>query len=80
MSGPARLDALARQLLGALRAEPLDADQLAAWLGVIPAAVSAELDALIGAGLVHPVTVEDGRRAWGLTVKGSARLVGRGGR
>jgi hypothetical protein len=69
------LDGLARELLKALRGEPLDVRQLAVELAVIPVAVTGELNALIEAGLVHPVTVESGRQAWGLTVKGRTRLM-----
>jgi predicted ArsR family transcriptional regulator len=75
VSGP---DGLAGELLLALRSEPLDVHQLAAELAVIPVAVSAELEGLIEAGLIHAVTVESGRQAWGLTVRGRARVAGWG--
>jgi len=64
----------ALELLLALRPEPLDVDQLAAELAVIPAAVMAELERLIEAGLVDAVIVESGRRAWGLTIRGRSRI------
>lgn len=76
MSASGGLSPFAGELLLALRCEPVDVDQLAAALGVIPAAVMAELEALIEAGLVGAVTVESGRQAWGLTVKGRWRMGG----
>jgi predicted ArsR family transcriptional regulator len=63
-------------LVRALRSEPLDVDQLAMALGVIPAAVMAELEVLTDAGLVGVVTVEGTRQAWGLTMKGRSRVGG----
>lgn len=74
MSGPDRLSASAREFLQALYGEPLDVHQLAAELAVIPVAVMSELEGLIDAGLVHAVTMESGRQAWGLTVRGRSRL------
>jgi hypothetical protein len=71
MSG---IDGLGPDLLRALRDEPLDVHQLAAELAVIPVAVTTELKALMDRGLVPGVTMESGRRAWGLTVKGRTRL------
>jgi predicted transcriptional regulator len=59
------LDGLGRELLRALRAEPLDVHQLAAEIAVIPVAVTTELKALADRGLVHGVTMESGRQAWG---------------
>ena len=70
------LDGLRRDVPRALRHEPLDVNQLAAELAVIPVAVTAELRALSEAGLIHGVTMETGRQAWGLTVKGRSRLAG----
>jgi len=70
------IDGLARELLRALRDEPLDVHQLAVQLAVIPVAVTAELTALMRSGLVHGVTMERGRQAWGLTVKARTRLAG----
>lgn len=64
----------AGELLRALRCEPLGIGQLAAALGVISAAVGAELEGLVEAGLVQTVSVESGGAAWGLTVKGYARI------
>jgi len=69
------LDELGRDVLRALRDEPLDVHQLAAELAVIPVAVTAELRALSEAGLIHE-TMETGRQAWSLTVKGRTRLAG----
>ena len=69
------LDELGRDVLLALRDEPLDVHQLAAELAVIPVAVTAELRALSEAGLIHETT-ETGRQAWSLTVKGRTRLAG----
>ncbi len=40
--------------------------------GAVP--VTAELEGLIEAGLVHAVTVESGRQAWGLTIRGRSRI------
>jgi hypothetical protein len=60
----------------ALRDEPLDVHQRAPELAVIPVVVTAELKELMDRGLVHGVTMESGRQAWGLTVKGRARLAG----
>ena len=74
MSGGGSIDRLGRELLLALRDEPLDVHQLAAELAVIPVAVTAELTALMGSGLVHGATMESGRHAGGLTVKGRTRL------
>jgi predicted transcriptional regulator len=68
------LDSLGRDVLRALRDEPLDVHQLAAELAVIPVAVTAELRALSEAGVIHGVTMETGRQAWGLTVSGRTRL------
>ena len=76
MSASGGLSPLAGELLLALRSEPLDVDQLAAALGVIPAAVMGELEGLIEAGLVDAVSVESGGQAWGLTVKGWSRVGG----
>jgi len=76
MSGGDGIDGLGRELLCVLRDEPLDVHQLAADLGVILVAVTAELKALIHAGLVHAMTAADGRQAWGLTVKGRTRRTG----
>jgi hypothetical protein len=70
------LDGLGRDVLRALRDEPLDVQQLAVELAVISVAVTAELRALSEAGLIHGVTMETGRQAWGLTVKGRTRLAG----
>ncbi|HUA49376.1 MAG TPA: ArsR family transcriptional regulator [Solirubrobacteraceae bacterium] len=67
---------LGRDVLRALRNEPLDVHQLAAELAVIPVAVTAELRALSEAGLIHGETMETGRQAWSLTVKGRTRLAG----
>jgi predicted ArsR family transcriptional regulator len=58
-----------------LRSEPQDVDELAAALGVIPAAVMAELEVLTEPGLVGVVTV-GARRSWGLTMKGWSLVVG----
>jgi predicted ArsR family transcriptional regulator len=76
VSASGGLSSFAGELLIALRSEPLDVDQLAAALGVIPAAVMAELEGLMEARVVHPVTVDSGRQAWGLTVKGWSRIGG----
>jgi hypothetical protein len=77
VSASGGLSPLAGELLLALRSEPLDVDQLAAALGVIPAAVTAELQGLIGAaGLIDAASVESGRRAWGLTAEGHSRIGG----
>jgi predicted ArsR family transcriptional regulator len=76
VNGPGEPDGLARELLMALRSEPLDVHQLAVDLGVIPVTVMAELEWLVELGLVHAVAVESGRQAWGLTVKGRTRLAG----
>jgi predicted ArsR family transcriptional regulator len=78
MSGAGELDGFAHELLVALRHEPLDVHQLAAELAVIPVAVTAELEGLIEFGLVHGVTVDSGRQAWGLTIRGRS-FVARGG-
>ena len=40
---------------------------------MIPVAVTAELRAVSEAGLVHGVTMETGRQAWGLTVRARTR-------
>jgi predicted ArsR family transcriptional regulator len=61
-------------LLLALCSQPLDVDQLAAELGLIPVAVTSEVHELIEAGLVHAVTMETERLAWGLTVRGRSRV------
>jgi len=74
MSGSDALSALARRFLLALRSEPLDVDQLAVELGVIPAAVMSELQALIEAGFVQAVRMESGRQAWRLTGPGRSRV------
>jgi hypothetical protein len=74
VSGSDGLSASAREFLLALRGEPLDVDRLAADLAVIPVAVTVELEGLIKAGLVHAVTVESGRQAWGLTIRGRSRI------
>ena len=63
----------ARDLLLALRADPLDVRQLAVDLAVIPVAVTGELKALTEAGLVHAVTMDSGRQGWGLTIRGRSR-------
>jgi predicted ArsR family transcriptional regulator len=76
MSTADGIDGLGRELLRALRAEPLDVPQLAVDLGVIPVAVTTEVDALMERGLVHGVTVERGRQAWGLTIKDRSGLAG----
>jgi predicted ArsR family transcriptional regulator len=68
------LSASQRELLLALRREPLDVHQLAADLAVTRVAVAAELDVLIEFGLVHGVTVDSGRQASGLTVRGRSRI------
>jgi hypothetical protein len=68
------LSASAREFLQALRSEPLEVHQLAVDLAVIPVAVTAELEGLINAGLIHAVTVESGRQAWGLTIRGRSRI------
>jgi hypothetical protein len=70
------VDRLGHELLRALREEPLDVHNLAAQLAVIPVAVTAKLGALMESALVHGVTMESGRQAWGLTVKGRTRLAG----
>jgi len=70
------LDELGRDVLRALRDEPLDVHQLAAELAVIPVAVTAELRALSEAGLIRGVTMETGSQAWGLTLNGRTRLAG----
>jgi predicted ArsR family transcriptional regulator len=74
VSGSDGLSASARAFLLALRGGPLDVHQLVAELAVIPVAVAAELEGLIEAGLVHAVTVESGRQAWGLTIRGRSRI------
>jgi predicted ArsR family transcriptional regulator len=76
MSTSGGLSPLAGELLLALRSEPLDVDQLAAALGVIPAAVMAELQGLMKAGLIDAASVESGRQAWGLTAEGHSRIGG----
>ncbi len=74
MIAPDGLSALARELLLALRSEPLDVHQLTADLGASSVMIAAELEMLIEFGLVHGVTVESGRQAWGLTVRGRSRI------
>jgi predicted ArsR family transcriptional regulator len=74
VSGSDGLSASAREFLQALRSGPLDVQQLAADLAVIPVAVTAELEGLIEAGLVHAVTVDSGRQAWGLTIRGRTHI------
>lgn len=74
MSGSDRLSASARQLLLALGSEPLDIHQLAADLVATRVVVAAELQMLVKAGLVHAVTTQSGRQAWGLTVRGRSRI------
>ncbi len=74
MSGADGFSGSALELLLALRSEPLDVDQLAAELALIPVAVTAELEGLIEAGLIHAVAVESGRQVWGLTIRGRSRI------
>jgi predicted transcriptional regulator len=74
VSGSDGLSASARELLLALRREPLDVHQLAADLAATRTVVTAELQALIQAGPVHGVTVDSGRQAWGLTIRGRSRI------
>jgi hypothetical protein len=70
-----RFDGLARELLKALRDEPLEVHQLAAELTGIPVAVTAEPKALMNRGLIRSVTISwSGCQAWGLTRKGQLRL------
>jgi predicted ArsR family transcriptional regulator len=76
VNAPGGLSPFAGELVLALRSEALDVDELAAALGVIPAAVMAELEALLEAGLVGVVTVESGRQVWGLTMNGRSRVEG----
>jgi predicted ArsR family transcriptional regulator len=70
------LSEFAGELLLALRSEPLDVDEMAVVLGVIPAAVMAELEVLTEAGLAGVVTAEAARQAWGLTMRGWSRVGG----
>jgi predicted transcriptional regulator len=74
VSASGGLSPFAGELLLALRSEPLDVDELAVVLGVIPAAVMVELEALIEAALVEMVSVEDGGQVWGLTIAGRSRI------
>jgi predicted ArsR family transcriptional regulator len=76
VSASGGLSPFAGELLLALCSEALDVEQLAAALGVIPAAVMADLERLIAAGLIDAVSMESGRRAWGLTAKGHSRIGG----
>jgi DNA-binding HxlR family transcriptional regulator len=78
MSSGDGLDGLGHELLRSLRDEPLDVHQIAADLGLIPGVINAELKGLMDHGLVHGVTTESGRQAWGLTVTGRTRLHGEG--
>ncbi len=78
MSAPDGLSASARELLVALRSEPLDVHQLCVDLASTPVVVAAELEALMQAGLVHGETVGSGRHTWRLTVRGRSRI-GTGG-
>ena len=78
MSASGGLSPFAGELLLALRSEPRDVDQLAVVVGVIPAAVMAEVEGLIEAGLVDAVSVESGCRAWGLTARGHSLVGGLG--
>jgi predicted transcriptional regulator len=57
VSGADGSEGLGRALLRALHDEPLDVHQLAADVGVITVAVTAELNTLIDAGLVHAMRV-----------------------
>ena len=70
----AGLSTSAVELLHALRAEPLDAHQLASELAWTEPRVRGTLDEVIDAGLVRGATVESGRQAWGLTIRGRARI------
>jgi predicted ArsR family transcriptional regulator len=74
VSGSDGFSASVREFLLALRSEPVGVHQLAADLAAARVAVAAELEMLIQAGLVHVVTVEGGRQAWGPTVRGRSRI------
>jgi predicted transcriptional regulator len=76
VSASGGLSPFAGELLRVLHCEPQDVDELTAALGVIPAAVMAELETLSEADLVGVVTVEGARRSWGLTMKGWSRVGG----
>jgi hypothetical protein len=70
------VSAVGFELLLAVRAEPLDVHQLCADLAASPTVVTGALEGLIEAGLVHGVTVKDGRQQWGLTVRGRWQVGG----
>ncbi len=61
-------------MLLALRSQPLDLYWFTVDLATTRFIVSAELDGLIEAGLVHGVTVESGRQASRLTIRGRSRI------